>query len=154
MSSSALATAGASKKKRAGLRAATFAYVEQQLHDYQRLKERLDERTAEVAERGMGIAYDEQSHHREASPEWSDPTHKRATRLMNDKSREELAKTVAAIRFVYQDSFEQQRQVMKRYYWERVDQKTVARELDVHPLTVARLRQQLVTAVAEEMGLW
>jgi RinA family phage transcriptional activator len=139
---------------RAGLRAATFRYVEQQLFDYAQLKARLSELDHDIVERGAGIAYDEQSHHREASPEWSDPTPRRAGQLLTHRARGELANAVHAIRLIYASASALQQRVTERYYWKREEQWRVAKHLTVSERSVARARQAVVAAVAEEMGLW
>jgi len=154
-SSGALAaTLGSSKKRRAGLRSATFSYVEAQLHDYYQLVRRVDELRRDIAERGMGISYDTQSHHREASPEWSDPTSKRAGQMMTSRALSEAAKTVTAIQKVHDGFPVVRRRVMELYYFNRGEQKRVARQLELSVSTVLRLRASIVASVADELGLW
>jgi len=148
------ATLGSSKKRRAGLRSATFSYVEAQLHDYHQLVQRLDELRRDIAERGMGISYDTQSHHQEASPEWSDPTSTRAGQMMTNRALNEVAKTVTAIQIVHHAAGLVQRQVMELYYYQRMDRRRVAERLGITDRTLFTLRQEIVLATAQQLGLW
>ena len=142
------------RKQRAGLRSTTFAYVEAELRDFPATKKRLNELARDIAERGMGIAYDQQAHHQEASPEWSNPTEKRALALNSHAEAVGLARTMYAIQVVYWAGDDDRQALMRLFYWERWPREAVLKELGIAPRTLYDRRCEIVGLVARQLGMW
>lgn len=140
----------------AGLRAGTVRHLEAELRDYHQTKRALADLERQIAERGMGIAYDTQQHEQQASPEWSDPTPKRASALATHKLLERMRDTTRAIDNVYGRLPERYRRVVDVYYWGQrfLPVRQAAALLDVHEATFRRWRSVIIDALAEEVGEW
>jgi len=145
-----------SERHRVGLRAGTVRHLEAELRDYHQTKRAIADLERQIAERGMGIAYDSQRHDQQASPEWSDPTPKRASTLADHRLLQRMRATTRAIETVVGRLPKRYRHVIIVYYWgERfVPVRQAAAGLAVHEATFRRWRSLIIEALAEEMGEW
>lgn len=138
---------------RAGLRPKTFSYLETEIFDYRWTKQEIDRRVREVAERGMGISYELQSHQREASPEWSDPTGIRGSAVAEDAILRHMTDVVNAIDHVLEQLDEQKRRLVELYYWRRWSRVAVCDAIGIDPRTFVRWRNAIVVALARRLGM-
>lgn len=111
----------------------------------------------DVAERGMGIALDEQTHGRASSPQWSDPTGKRGVELadkirVNGARLHYLAAIVPAVEAVLAAATEEERSLVRLWYWRGLTPAEVAAALHVSRETAYLWRRRVLYAVAERLG--
>jgi RinA family phage transcriptional activator len=142
------------RQTRAGLRSETFDRLEAELRDYQATKTRIAELVADISERGAGIAYDVQTHEQHASPEWSDPTPKRASALAQHRLLERMRAAVDAIDRLLERLPASDHELVREFYWDRRPRRQTALVLSLSESTLRRRRHAIVEALAEEMGEW
>ena len=145
-----------SERRRVGLRAGTVRHLEAELRDYHQTKRAIADLERQIAERGMGIAYDSQRHEQQASPEWGDPTPKRASALADHRLLERMRATTRAIENVCGRLPARYHRVIIVYYWgERfVPVRQAAARLGISEATFGRWRSVIINVLAEEMGEW
>lgn len=143
-------------RKRHAIGRDTFRHIEANLRDYDETKRRVGELELQIAERGMGIAYDNQAHEQQASPEWSDPTPKRASAIAQHKLIGRMRAFVTATDTVYELLPDEYRALVQAFYWGKkfVSKRQVAAQLGISEDTFGRRRTRIVEALAEQLGEW
>ena len=133
------------------LKRATFRYIEAELYDYHKTKADLMALRAEIIE--AAPRRDDKVRTRGQSYR-GDPTASRAARLVTNRRLTKMAETIAAIEKVNRLLPPEKRRLIELKYWDgTLSNRRVAEALHVSDATFYRWRQEIITAVAIELGL-
>lgn len=133
------------------MKRAVFRYVEAELFDYHHTRRELEDLRLAIMEEGPDpglVVMDSR-----ARPP-SDSTYEKTARLLTNRRLRKMEETVRAVdRVVERLPADRQRLVELKYFRGRLSNLGVADELNVSLRTFYRWRDEVVVAVAVEMGL-
>jgi RinA family phage transcriptional activator len=132
------------------LKRATYRYIEAEIYDYPSTVEEITRLRQEIIEGGSP----DDTQTRVQSNRLSDPTADRATRLVMDKRLRRLEEVRNAIDRVYQNLDPDRKRLVEMKYWEkRLTHTGIAEDLHISERTFYRWKDDVVKAVALELGL-
>ena len=132
------------------MKRATYRYIEAEIYDYPSTVEEITRLRQEIIEGGSP----DDTQTRVQSNRLSDPTADRATRLVMDKRLRRLEEVRNAIDRVYQNLDPDRKRLVEMKYWEkRLTHTGIAEDLHIGERTFYRWKDDVVKAVALELGL-
>lgn len=132
------------------MKRATYRYIEAEIYDYPSTVEEITRLRQEIIEGGSP----DDTQTRVQSNRISDPTADRATRLVMDKRLRRLEEVRNAIDRVYQNLDRDRKRLVEMKYWEkRLTHTGIAEDLHIGERTFYRWKDDVVKAVALELGL-
>lgn len=135
------------------MKRAIFRYVEAELYDYPYTKEEIESLRDNIIE-AVPVLDNIEGASRKPTYKLSDPTFTKAGRLLTNRRLRRMEETVNAIERVLARLPKEKMELVKLKYWDcRLSNRGVAEALHVSDATYYRWRNEIVTAVAIEMGL-
>ena len=132
------------------MKRATYRYIEAEIYDYPSTVGEITRLRQEIIEGGSP----DDTQTRVQSNRISDPTADRATRLVMDKRLRRLEEVRNAIDRVYQNLDPDRKRLVEMKYWEkRLTHTGIAEDLHIGERTFYRWKDEIITAIAEELGL-
>ena len=132
------------------MKRATYRYIEAEIYDYPSTVGEITRLRQEIIEGGSP----DDTQTRVQSNRISDPTADRATRLVMDKRLRRLEEVRNAIDRVYQNLDPDRKRLVEMKYWEkRLTHTGIAEDLHIGERTFYRWKDDVVKAVALELGL-
>lgn len=131
------------------LRAATIKHIEADLYDYLDTTKRIQVRRQEL----MNPSVEELVGGKSNLP--SDPTGGIVSRLVADKRLQELERTAHAVERVYNACDDGRKELIRLKYWTKPQTRSwegIAQKLNISRRQAFRWRDEIVQAVAEELG--
>ncbi len=131
------------------LRAGTVKHIEAELYDYLDTTRRIQLRREEL----MNAPSEELVGGKSNLP--SDPTGGIVSRLVADKRLQELERTAHAVERVYNVCDDERKELIRLKYWTKPQTRSwegIAQKLDISRRQAFRWRDEIVQAVAEELG--
>lgn len=132
---------------------AKIDYLEQELLNYDRTKERMNDLRTEI--QNPWRQQDENIGGGRSNANVS-VTETSAIRLINDKRIEHLERVTKAIDSLYEESTEVEKMLLELYYFEKPRQLTdegVAIKLHISRASFYRIRKHILLRLAEELGI-
>lgn len=135
------------------LKKTIFRYVEAELYDYPFTKEEIESLRDSIIE-AVPVLDSADGMSRKPNYKISDPTSSKVGQLLTNRRLRRMEETVVAIDKVLTRLPKEKMELVKLKYWEcRLSNHGVAEALHVSDATYYRWRNEVVTAVAIEMGL-
>jgi len=132
------------------MKKSTFRYIEAEIYDYPETLKEIGNLREEIMEGGQ----QEEQQVRVQTNRMSDPTVNRATRLLMDRRLRRLEEVTFAIQKVCDALPKDKHRLMEMKYWEKRYTNTgISETLHISEMTFYRWRRQIVTAIANELGL-
>lgn len=132
------------------LRRGTFRHIEEELAAYHETKKEINRLRNEIL---YGSSSPDETGIRGSI--LSDPTGQKAVRLITHRRIEQLESIVGAIESVVERLPQEKKKLVQLRYWDRPRMLTwdgIAREISTGRATVFRWRDEIVFAIAEELG--
>ncbi|MCK9268491.1 MAG: hypothetical protein M0P14_07260 [Alkaliphilus sp.] len=135
------------------MKKAIFRYVETELFDYPYTKEDIESLRDNIIE-AVPIFDSANGMSRKPNYKISDSTYSKGTQLLTNRRLRRMEETVTAIDKVLAKLPKEKMELVRLKYWEcRLSNHGVAEALHVSDATYYRWRNEVVTAVAIELGL-
>ncbi len=132
------------------IKRATYRYIEAELYDYPNTVREIEQLRQEIIESTSTDA----GQPRVQSNRLSDPTAYKATRLATDRRLRHLEEVRDAIERVYQGLDQERKRLVELKYWQnRLTHRGIAEELHIGERTFYRWKDEIIKAIALELGL-
>ncbi len=135
-------------KQKSGIKRGTFKHIEDELYAYHQTRKAIDDLRRDII---SGSPIPDVTGIRGSNP--GDQTYNKAARLVSDKLLRQMTEIVEAIDYVYSRLPEPQQEFVKLKYWNRrYTDYGIQVKLDKHRATLWRWREQIVNAIAANLG--
>jgi len=134
------------------LKPGTFKHIEAELYAYWDSIKEIKRLRAEIIQ---ASPYQDDNIGGSRGNLYGDPTGRTVTTLLMHRRLEQLERIVGAIRAVYDELPEEKQELIRLRYWTKPQTRTwegIAQKLNVGRMTAFRWREEIVKAIAEQLG--